>query len=481
MPPQPISLGTRSNPGRYGQDGAARLINCYAEDAGEEGKIRYPIYACDGYSQFGTTAGTDGIRAMLALSDTAAYFVAGLGAYKVTSAGAVSTLGGVEGEGLCFMARNRADPAQIVIVTDGLVYAIESDTLTQISDVDLPAPNSVTATDGYFVFTIEDGRFFITAIDDTTVDELDFASAEANPDGLMVGATRGRELVLFGPQSIEFWTNTGAEGFPFERVQTTNIGCYYAGSVCEATYIQGQQSMDTIIWAATDAQGAYAGVMVLSGYSGSKISTHAVDRSIRDETDKETIRSFTWSAGGHTYYAIVGSTFSWVYDTATAMWHERQSYGLDRWRVAACMTFAGMNILGDYESGNLYEIDHEVHTEADEPLVMTVIPPAVHTWPSPMRISALYVDTIPGVGLNSTTESIANPMIMLDQSNDNGKTWELAQRTKSLGRIGKYKTRVKFTRLGQSKEDGRVFKLSCSAAVARAITGLAVDARPVKG
>lgn len=35
----PISLGTRSNPSRHAkQAGNARLINCFAEEMGEEGK-----------------------------------------------------------------------------------------------------------------------------------------------------------------------------------------------------------------------------------------------------------------------------------------------------------------------------------------------------------------------------------------------------------------------------------------------------------
>lgn len=476
----PIALGSRSNPGRYGQDSTVRLVNCYCEDAGEEGKIRLPIYASDGYTTFASTATNDGVRAMLNLDDSSAYSVVGRGVYKITSAGAVTTLGGISSDGLTFMARNRASPAQTVILCGGLVYRIQSDTLTQISDADLPTPNSVTNVDGYFVFTISDGRFFLSGIDATTIAAADFSVAESSPDGLLVGSRRGRELVLFGPRSTEFHANTGNADFPFERVQAVDMGCYAEGSVVAATLVRGESVTDTIILAATDSQGAYAGVMMLNGYSGVKISSHAVDRAIRGEGSTTNIRAFTWSAAGHTFYAIVGSTFSWVYDTVTGFWHERESYGLSRWRVASAMTFAGMNILGDYASGNFYEIDHATYTEAGEPLIMKVTPPAVHAWPNPMRIAALHVDTIPGVGLNSTNTANSAPQLMLDQSNDNGKTW-MAQRTAPIGALGKYKTRVKFMRLGQTKEDGRVFRLSCSAAVVKAITGLAIDAVAVKG
>lgn len=480
MPISPISLGVRSNPARHGADGAARMINCYAEDAGEEGKIRYPIYACDGLSVFSSMSG-GGIRAMLALDEDTCYVVAGRIVYKVTSADPMNPtpIGAMDADGIVFMSRNRASTPQISIVSGGRWFVIENDVMTEPNDADLPAPNCVTNIDGYFVFSIPDGRFFITDIDDIGVSNIDFAAAESNPDGLLACATRGRELVLFGPKSIEFHTNTGGD-FPFTRASAVNIGLYAVGSVCEMTLVQGRETVDTVAFAATDGQGAYAGVMVLNGYSGAKISTHAVDRTIRDEPDKDSIRSFTWSAGGHTYYCITGSSFTWVYDTATDAWHERASYGLDRWRAVCGTTFGTTNIVGDYNAGIVYRIDHQANDEAGEPLVMTIQPPAVHAWPNPIRFYGLHIDVIPGVGLNTSNTANSHPKIMVAHSDDGGKTFS-AERQASIGEIGRFKTRVKLFRFGQSKEDGKVFKISCSAAVVRGITGMAVDATQVKG
>jgi hypothetical protein len=479
MEPIPVTLGMRSNPGRYGQDSAARLINCYAEDAGDEGKIRFPIYASDGFDTFSTLAGAGGVRAMLNLNDDTLYVVAGRVLYRVSTAGVATPVGGFETDGHVFMARNRRSTPHIGIVSDGLYYIISNNVLSQINDSDLPAPNSITSIDGYFVLTIEDGRFFITSIDDgTAIDGLDFAAAEANPDGLMVAGTRGRELVLFGPRSIEFHTNTGNADFPFERVQAINIGCWTAGSMCETTFIREGSAADTIIWAGTDAQGAYAGVMMLEGYGGAKISSHAVDRDIVAEPDKDDIRAYTWSSGGHTFYCITGTTFTWTYDTVTGFWHERESYGLDRWRISAATTFNGKNIVGDYASGILYEMRADLCSEAGRPLVMTVQPPAVHAWPHPMRFYNLFVDTIPGVGLNTTDTHNASPMLMVSHSNDGGKTWS-SERTAEVGAIGNFKKRVKFSRFGKSREDGKVFRFSCSADVFKGITGMAVVAKKV--
>jgi hypothetical protein len=480
----PVTLGVRSNPGRYGPDGACRLINCYAEDAGDEGKIRWPIHASDGHAAFATLiGGIGGVRAMLALDDSSLYVVAGRLIFKVTSAGVVSTLGGFETSGVAFMARNRRTTPQIGIVSGGLYYLITSDAVTQVSDGDLPAPNSICFFNGYFVLTISDGRYFITALEDgTTVDVLDFASAETNADSLLLALTRGSDLCLMGSRSIEFHVvDPNAEFFPFIRNASINIGLYAAGAACEITVVSsGMGAVDSIGWCATDSQGAYAGVMLLNGYSATKISTPAVDRAVRDEPDRDTIRMFTWSSGGHCFLAVAGDTFTWVYDTVTDQWHERESYGLPRWRANSATAFGTSVILGDYNVGRIYTMSPGTQTDGDDPLIMTVQPPAIHAWPHPLRFNAVHIDTIPGTGINSTNEADLNPKLMITHSNDGGKTWK-PERHEEIGKLGKYAKRIKSTRFGDSKEDGKVFRLSVSAAVVRAFIGMAVDIDQLQG
>jgi hypothetical protein len=234
MPPQPISLGIRSNPGRDKADGAARLINCYAEEAGEEGKIKYPIYASESYTAFSTLveSGTGECRAMIGLNDTTMYVVSGSRVNKVSSAGTASNLGLVSSAGRAYMARNRKeDTPQIGIVTsDGHYYVIENNALTEYAWPSVnPTLTSIGHMDGYFILTCANGDWYITSIDEANeIDDLEFATTEANSDGLIRAVTRGRDLMLVGSNSIEFWQNTGATDFPFERVSTINIGCFAA-------------------------------------------------------------------------------------------------------------------------------------------------------------------------------------------------------------------------------------------------------------
>lgn len=441
MPLAPISLGVRSNPGRDTSISSARLINCYAEDAGEEGKIRYPIVACDGFSSWATLVGADAgvCRGMLNLDDTTLYVVTGTRLQRVDTAGAVAHMQELATSGYAYFARNRKEPnAQVALVTsDGLFRIIENNSVSTPSpDADVGASlfNSVCTVDGYFIFTKSNGEFYVSAIDGSAIDVLDFASTQANPDGLTRGVVRGRDVCLMGPRSIEFWQNTGNADFPFERTTATQLGLFAPASAVPLSAVIDGSTADTVAFVAANVTGDLIGVMLLGGYEGRKISVPALDRAIRDEPTKSSIRGFTHTSGGHTFYCITGTSFTWEYNCGTGLWHERKSSGLDRWRVVDATTFNGQTVFGDYTSALLYQRSASI---------------------------------TPGSASNCT----------LRHSNDNGDTWTSA-RSKPIGGSTATKTRVKFNRIGQSKEDGKVVELAITNAVIEAGTGNSMTVIP---
>lgn len=464
MPIKPISLGVSSNPGRYPAAGAARLINCHAEDAGTEGKTRWPIYAVSGLKSALTFPIDGGVRAMIVV-DGFLYAVVGRSVYKIDGSYGYTRIGGLPTDGPVTMVRNRRQPsADIGIVSDGLYYAIRGGVMSLVNDPDLPAPSSITQLDGYFVLpTAGSDKWYVTSVNDAlNIDALDFATAERYPDATMMSATRERELVFFGSQSIEWWQDTGAADFAFSPVQAIQTGCLAAGSV--------QQVDRTLVWIANDAT-----VRRMDGYNGTRISTLAVERSIVGASDPTSITSFAYSKGGRQYYGIQDTTFCWVYDLNSGMWHERQSYGLKRWKCSTTVIFGNKVIAGDYASAKLYELSGSTYDEAGKPLIMTVQTPPIHAYPGRLRFNALYLDIIPGVGLNTTVAADLDPSVMMQWSEDGGVNWS-SERQFAIGRQGNTKARVKAFRLGVAKEDGRTFKFTVSAAVAKGFTGAAVDA-----
>jgi hypothetical protein len=482
--PIPIQLGRGTNKGRHEQEGVASLVNCYVERLGEGGKVEWPIYAINGFDSFATLGATDAadVRAMLAL-DTQVLVVAGSVLYSTNEAGTpVTTVGGVLSDGFVTMARNRRSPnPQVVIVCDGLWFLYEGGSVSQGSDTDLPAPIAVVEIDGYFVFLISDGRWFISGIDDTTVDGLDFTEAQSSPDRNVMAAVRGRELIIMGERSLEFYVdNAGSEDFPFTRIQTASIGCFSAGSV-QKIIAQAGSAVDTVIWAATDNKGSYAGILVLDGYSGRKISTPEVDRLILAEPSPASIRSMSWTEDGHAFYAISGTSFTKVFDTMflgspEAGWHDRKSYGLDRWRAQCHAQIGQTHIFGDYATNKLYKSNRATYSEPTSPIVAEVVTPPVHMFPHPFVVDALYIDALTGVGVNSATESDADPQLMLDYSDDGGATFG-GERMVDLGADAQRHVSIRETEFGMFGANGVSFRMRCSAAVAKGLLGASIVAR----
>jgi hypothetical protein len=493
--PIPISLGTGSNRARFGLAGAERHINCYVEQLGDEAADPSVIVAHDGLSDFATMASA-GVRGMIEVG-AYLYVVSGRQVYRVDAGGGVTTIGGIPTDGPVYMARNRRAVPQIGILSSGLFYVIDtgantlqlvtgatstSATLTDPTLTDptltdpslgssssawtLPPGSSLTVLDGYGIIPVSNGRWFTTGIDDfTTIDELDFGTADSNPDEIVRAETREGEVVLFGTRSTEWWKDTGDVDFPFKdgRVAIAELGCLAAGSVAKIDR--------TLAWIAHDGT-----VRLMSGYDGQRISTHAVERDIASAVPEQ-ITSTSWAARGHSFYQISSPDWTWCWNRTTNTWSERQSYGNTRWRCSTVSKFGTKWIAGDATLGKLYTMSPDVAVEGNAPLVMTVRTPPVHSFPNRLDASALYVRPVMGVGTNTGVTQDDNPELMMRLSFDGGEVWNGEDRA-SLGRQGERIERVKFTRLGHIPAQGCTFEFSISAAVIKGLIGPAyLDAK----
>jgi len=444
MAPRPISLGTTSNPARYPQAGNSRLINCYAESAGAEGKIQWPIYATDGLTDFATLANGGGIRAMLALGSSL-YVVAGRLVFRVDVSGSATQIGGMPTTGPVYMVANgRESGQQIGIASDGLFGIIDQGAFDLYQDANLRGPNSIAIVDGYTIATAGRGYWQVSGQNNMrSWDALETANAESYPDEILRVIAHEREAVFIGSESVEWWRNTGAADFSFGRVATKQIGTVSGNSVARVG--------ETFAWVDHNNQ-----VRIRNGYGGQVVSNGAVSRAISDLTDKTLIKGFGWSRGDHSFYAIRCPSWCWVFDLQTGFWHERQSYDSATWRVGDVVRFGNKLIAGDATTGKLYEMSDTAYDEAGNPLVMTIQPPSVHGYPRGVKIQGVHLDVIAGVGAISSDEDDADPQLMVRHSFDGGENWS-AERRESIGRAGKSLKRIKMRRFGKSDEDGFQF------------------------
>jgi len=450
----------------------ARMVNLYPEIVPEGGKEPAYLQRCPGL-QFLASVGVGPIRGVWAFSNNAsdAFVVSGNSLYKVNTSYSATLLGTIAGSGPVSMADNGT---QLFIAANGPSYIYNNTTnvFSQITDPDFPGAVSVGFLDGYFVFNEPNSqKIWITSLlDGLSVDPLDFASAEGSPDGVVGLIIDHREVWVFGTNSVEVWYDAGTQDFPLQRIQGAfnEIGCISAYTLAK---------MDNgIFWLGADARGRGI-VYRANGYTGQRISTHAVEWHIQQYGDISDALAYTYQQDGHSFYVLIfpSANTTWVYDVATQAWHERAGFSngsFTRHRSNCQMSFNNKIIVGDYENGNLYAFDMETYADNGQ------IQKWLRTWralPSGQNNlrrtthHSLQIDLETGVGLNLGQGS--DPEVMLRWSDDGGHTWS-NYHTSPVGKIGQYYHRTFFRRLGMTlKLRDRVYELSMTDPVKTAIMG----------
>jgi len=505
-----------------------RMVNLYPEVIPEGGKEPAYLQRCPGLS-LKTTVGSGPIRGLWSLGNYL-YVVSGNEFYKldanydflgndelllegggfillengnpISLEGGSVYLGLVSGTGPVSMADNGT---QIFIAAnpDGYIYNTATNEYQQITDPDFPGAVTVGYLDGYFVFNEPNSqRVWVTQLlDGLSIDPLDFASAEGSPDGLVSLIIDHREAWLFGTNSVEVWYNSGDPLFPLTRIQGAfnEIGCIAPYSVAKMD--------NSVFWLGADPRGQGI-VYRAQGYTGVRISTHAVEFAIQGYGDLSDAVGYTYQQDGHTFYVLnfTNADTTWVFDAATGAWHERAGFrngDFKRHRGNSHARFNGDPIIGDYQNGRLYAFDLDVYSDAGVTQKWLRRWRALPTGANNLTRTAqhsLQIDCETGVGLSGyaftdtqylgsellqilQTESGediildvnytvgADPQLMLRWSDDGGHTWN-GERQVSMGRVGQYGTRAIFRRLGMTlKLRDRVYEISGTDPVKVAIMG----------
>ena len=469
----PLALATRSNPSRFGFEGAARLINCYSEQTGSDAKNPTAVYATEGLDTW-LTPFAGKIYAMLK-TDTMLYGVTGTKVWGIDLNDVVTIIATLPIEGPCYLAQNRRSPTTeigLVTVTDTKYYVITGLTMAAVTTGVIGTPTSISARDGYFILTTTFSRYQITGEDNaTSLSGLDFGKAQRSPGDIIRSIPTEIDIALFKPNSIEWHQNSPSTTatFPFVPVANIELGLLSAQAAVRL-------DRDTF-WLASDGT-----IRRMEGYGGTIISTPAVERAIGMIADKSTIAAFGWNAQGigHSFVAFTSPEWTWVYDVREGTWHERKSYGLDFWRISAVVEWQGRVIAGDYANGRLYDMRGDLNDEAGDPHIMITQTAPSDAFPYPVQYHAVTLDVVPGVGTNTPTKpQDQNPQVVMTYSDDGGRTWS-TERHAEMGRQGATNARVKWHRLGMGRRNGRTFRFSCAAAVARCFQSAALDVEKLK-
>jgi Phage stabilisation protein len=287
-----------------------------------------------------------------------------------------------------------------------------------------------------------------------------FSSKDGAPDNLVALIVDHREVYLMGEASSEVWTDVGGNPFPFQRIPGTSTQHGIAAKFSVARF------GDSFCYVSRNNRGQ-AQIMQMKGYVPTRISNHAVENSITNQYVDDAI-AWTYQLEGHECYVVSFPTLelTWAYDLASGMWHKWLYTNNDgtytRHRGNCCAVFQGLVLVGDYQDGSIYEIDKNNYTDNGQYTRRLRRAPHLVTDFQRQYFDELQIQFQPGVGLTGITTPLnnevvgADPQAMLRWSNDGGSTWSKEYWT-SIGKIGKYKNRAIWRRLGTARD--RVFEV----------------------
>jgi len=337
-------------------------------------------------------------------------------------------------------------------------------TVLPASDGAFTGGETCDIVDNYFVYNRpESQQWGASGVLSPISGNTSFSSKDGSPDNLIALIVDHREVYLLGEVSSEVWTDVGGVPFPFQRIPGTNTQHGIAAKFSVARF------GDSFCYVSRNNRGQ-AQIMQMKGYVPTRISNHAVENSLANQYVDNAI-AWTYQLEGHECYVVSFPSLelTWAFDLASGMWHKwlytENDGTYTRHRGNCCAVFQGLVLVGDYEDGSIYEIDKLNYTDNGQHTRRLRRAPHLVADFQRQYFDELQIQFQPGVGISGITTPLndevvgADPQAMLRWSNDGGSTWSSEHWT-TIGKIGRYKNRAIWRRLGSARD--RVFEVVVS-------------------
>ena len=378
------------------------------------------------------------------------------------------------------------DNGMELFIADGVArYAFNWSTavFTVLTDGPWTSPNSADIVDVIDNFVIYNNpgtnQWAATSAGSHATPALSFGRKDSTPDNIVSLIVNRREIYLLGERTTEVWVDAGTFPFPFQRLD---------GAVmqhgCTAKFSAARLG-ESFAWLAQDSRGESIIVTISGNYEPVRISTHAVESDIAAFPIVSDATAYTYQQEGHEFYVInfPSGDRTWVYDLANGAWHKRAwrdtNNVLHRHRGNCMAFFQGLCLVGDWQNGNIYSysltkfVDEVANTFGSaNPMPISCIRRAPHLTTELKRqfFHDFQIQFQPGVGLQTGQGS--NPQAMLRWSDDGGSTWS-SEHWVSIGKVGKYKNRARWQRLGQARD--RIFEVQVTDPVYRTMVSANIN------
>lgn len=444
-------------------------VNMFPVIDNKGGKETYVLYPRPGLLAFGDSTDNKSSRKLYVINGELLEIV-GNTLYSVSATGATFTSRGtLSGTTGYVWAADNGTQVMFVDSDNGKGYIYNSSTFdfAQITDADFPEEvTGLAYQNGVFITIKKDTEtFYISDVyDGLSWSSLEFASAEGDPDKALTCLSNHLDLWIFGEKTTEVWAPSGNTDFPFRRRTFIETGIGAVGSVAKIE--------NSVYWLSDKNQ-----VVRAPGYRDEVVSTRQVDYHIGTYTTTSDAIGITYTYDGGIFYELTfpSENVTWVFEETTKEWHQRLSYPNNgRHRTNTHVKFGKKHLVGDFETGKIYEMSSTTYTDNSEPIKRIRSSQPIHSDRKFLFLSNFEIEFEAGVGITSGQGS--DPEVMLRWSDDGGHTYSNIH-TKKIGKTGAYTARARW--LKQGKTRNRVYEVSITDPVKFVILGAYVDV--VKG
>jgi hypothetical protein len=410
--------------------------------------------------------------------DGVLYEVMGTTLNSISAAGAVTSIGTIEGSNRCVLDNDQV--GNLVIATGtSKPYQYDGTTLTQGTDADLTNANTVTYINRRVVYAGNGGAvtfdpngdlatggdvIFADLSDPLSINSLNVIIAEAKSDRTKAAYAYKQQLLVFGTDSIQPMYASGSGNPPYDFIlnATQEIGCTAPYSI---------SSNNSFLY----FLGSDRAIYQMAGLSLRQIGNPAIGQVIEGYSDVSDAFGECFTLDNQNFYMISFPTGNetWLFNEAVGIW-TNLAFGTDgdQHLIASYNRIYSKHLVTDRRNGNVYELDFDTHTDNGEVIQRQRDTISINgaTFGKPgadifMNFLRLEIES-------GTSLVTAESQIIMQYSDDNGRSWS-SERWLAIGDQGEYRHELVWYGMGTFKN--RMFRFTMSDAIKWVLIKLSAD------
>jgi hypothetical protein len=335
-----------------------------------DGKSRKALYPTPGENIFATLGGSS-VPQMVAVNGRL-FAVSGTNLYEIFANGTFISRG-VVAAGKVSMAFADINPTagapQLAVVAGGILYVLNLITNAfGPSSGPLGTPLKIFYADGFFQLLNSNGVWqSSTGLDATSWPGIESQSVSIYNDQTIAMGVVHREIWLMSALHGAVYADAGDAPEAYDLASGGDIEHGIAAP-------DSMVALDnTMFWLGANKDGAGM-FWRASGYTPQRVSNYALEYAMRQYPTITDCICYGYQDNGHTFLvayfpsANSGNGMTWVYDISENQWHERMFWnaGAGIWTAhrSQCHAYVfGKHLVGDWASGNIYEMNVSITTD----------------------------------------------------------------------------------------------------------------------